>query len=207
MNIRTTRTSCLTLLGFALLGLPACKSPTVLEDSWKAPAVGSLKFTKVLAIALVPDGALRRSAEEAIKANIKSVPTITSYEVAMNKETLTDRTKMANIIANSGADGVIIMRPISDEKEIPDAAGGVPPPYTGMWGYYTRPYGMSGMYWDTGTASDGIVGMETNIYDTKTESLVWSGFTKSKNPKNVTELVNQVADVLRAKMKEQQLIP
>jgi len=203
-----TKTSCVTLLGFALLSLPACTNPTVLENSWKAPAVGSLKFTKVLAIALVPDGALRRAAEDTIKANIKSVPTIASYEVAMDKETLKDRTKMAHIIANSGADGVIIMRPVSDVKELPDAAVGVPPPYTGMWGYYTRPYGMSGMYWDTGTAiGDGIVGIETNIYDAKTESLVWSGFTKSKNPKNVTDLVNEVETAIRAKMKEQQLIP
>ena len=66
----------------------------------------------------------------------------------MDKETLKDRTKMAHIIANSGADGVIIMRPVSDVKELPDAAVGVPPPYTGMWGYYTRPYGMSGMFDD-----------------------------------------------------------
>src|SRR5687768_15846457 len=135
MNIRMTKTSCVTLLGFALVLLPACKNPTVLEDTWKAPAVGSLKFTKVLAIALVPDGALRRSAEDTIKTNIKSVPTIASYEVAMDKETLKDRTKMANIIANSGADGIIIMRPVSDVKEIPEVAGGVPPPYTAMWGY------------------------------------------------------------------------
>ena len=200
-----TQTSC-SLLVLALLGLAACSAPTKLEKSWKEPAVGSLKFSKVLVVAISPDAEMRRAAEDAIKANVKSVPTIASYEVVMNKDTLKDRTKMASIIEDSGADGIIMLRPVTDAKEVPSETGEVPPPYTGMWGYYTRPYGMSAMYMDAGMG-EGVVGIETNIYDVKSENLVWSGFTKTKNPKDLTDLINQVAAAVKAKLQQQQLIP
>jgi len=210
MKIRMTQSSCTSLLVFALLGLAACSNPTTLERTWKAPEVGSLKFSKVLVVALVPDGDIRRAAEDAIKANITSVPSVASYEMVMDKETLKDRTKMATIIHDSGADGIVVLRPIADMKEVPPVVSGtdIPPPYTGMWGYYTRPYGMSAMYWDSSTTmAEGIVGMETNIYDVKSENLVWSGFTKTKDPKDVKDLVNQVAAAVKAKMQQQKLIP
>jgi hypothetical protein len=67
---------------------------------------------------------------------------------------------------------------------------------------------MQPMYWDAGTLStDRVIGMETNIYNAKDEQLIWTGLTRSTNPGNVQRLITEVAEVVRAKLREQKLIP
>ncbi len=194
-------------LALAVLVFSACRS-TTLERSWKAPAAGSLTFNKIMVITATPDGALRRTAEDAMKTQVSSVPVIGSYELAPDYTTLRDRSKMAAVIEEAGVDGIVVLRLISDERDVHYVPGSpMPSPYTSFWGYYTRPFAMSGLYWETGTVvHDRLVGIETNIYSADSESLVWSGYTKTRNPRDVATLVAEIAEVVRAKMREQKLI-
>lgn len=194
-------------LALAALAFSACSS-TTLEQSWKAPDVGTLTFNKIMVIAAAPDGALRRAAEDAMKQQVASVPVVASYELAPDQATLRDRPRMAALIEEAGVDGIVVMRLISDERDVHYVPGApMPRPYTSFWGYYTRPFAMSGLYWEPGTVvNDRMVGIETNIYSVKSEGLVWSGYTKTRNPRDVATLVAEIAEVVRAKLREQRLI-
>ncbi|MEO6876356.1 MAG: hypothetical protein ABI222_16185 [Opitutaceae bacterium] len=195
-------------LAAGCLLLAACNS-TTLESSWKAPAVDSIHFTKVLVVAASPVDSLRRMTEDAMKAQITTVPVVTSYELLPNRADAKDRTKLAALIKSSGVDGIIIMRLVSDANEVTYVAGTpMPMPYRSFYGYYNRPYGLSPYFYDPGSIrTDRVVSIETNIYDAKDESLIWSGVTKTTNPENVEDLVAQVTKVVRAKLRAQKLIP
>jgi hypothetical protein len=209
MKTKSLRMLLVTGLVASLFGLTACSNSTQLETVWKAPEVGSIQFTKVMVLAIAPDGATRRTAEDAMKAQVTGIPVVASYEVLPDMKDQKDRTKVARAMREAGVDGIVVMRAVSDDTEVSYSPGGaMPMPYRSFWGYYTPPYAMQPMYWDAPTiTTDRILGIETNIYNAKDEMLIWSGYTKTTNPGKIDALVAEVAGVVRAKLREQKLIP
>ena len=184
------------------LGIVAagCASTTSLERSWKAPDAGSIQFERILVMAIAPDEALRRSAEDAMRAQIERAESVAAYAFLPRSEDLKDRSRVAAVVRDVGADGVVVMRLVSDENEVSYAPGRpMPPPYRSFWGYYTRPFGLRPLYWETRPepVSERVIGIETNIYQADDESLVWSGFTRTRDPRDVHQLVAEVARVVR----------
>lgn len=208
MKINTLHSAFAGVFTAAFLFLAGCNS-TQMETSWKAPEVDSIHFTKVLVISTTPGDALRRSEEDAMKKQVTSVPVVASYELLPNAEDQKDRAKMAAAIKAAGVDGIIVMRLVSDAQEVSYTPGSpMPTPYRSFYGYYSRPYALQPYYYDPGTFStDRVIGIETNIYNAKDETLIWSALTKSTNPGNVDKLVAEVAEVVRAKLRDQKLIP
>ena len=45
--------------------------------------------------------------------------------------------------------------------------------------------------------------VETNIYSLKSDKLMWSGTTASTNPSNINKTINEIADVIAEKMREE----
>jgi hypothetical protein len=206
-----------------LLGLSACKS-TELVTAWKAPEAGSIKFTKIIVIAISPVDSLRRPVEEAIKAEITSVPSVASYEFLPKMEDQVDPKKIDEVIKKSGADGIITMRMLALEDKVTYHEGGmVPTGYTSFYGYYSPGYalapyyrGYPGSYYGAPmayeyepphTTTDKIMSIETNIYNAVDGKLVWTGMTRTTNPSESDNLIADVIGVLKAKMREQKLIP
>lgn len=196
---------------FGLIGvfLSSCASTTQLERSWTAPEAGSIRFNRIMVIAMAPDEALRRSAEDAMRQQIERAEAVPSYKLLSSIDALKDRAQVAEAIRTVGADGLVVMRLVSDENEVRYTPGrAMPLPYTSFWGYYTRPYALAPFYWDDRreVRTYRVVGIETNIYRTDDESLLWSGFTRTVDPDDVPSLVAEVATVVRARLREQGLI-
>lgn len=186
-----------------------CATSTRLERSWAAPEVGSIQFEKILVMAIAPDDALRRSAEDAMLREIERAEAVASYQFVPRLEDLRDRSRVAAAVSEAGADGLVVMRVVSDETEVSYVPGRpMPPPYTSFWGYYTRPYALRPLYWESWTepVNERVIGIETNIYDSANEWLVWSGFTRTRDPRDVGQLVAEVAKVVRSRLREQGLI-
>lgn len=189
--------------------LSSCTSSTKLERSWVAPEAGTIRFNKIMVLAMAPDEALRRSAEDAMRGQIERAAAVPSYEFIPSIDALKDRSRVAEAIRTAGADGLVVMRLVSDQNEVTYVPGRpMPLPYTSFWGYYTRHYALSPLYWDERRElrTNRVVGIETNIYRTDDESLLWSGFTRTVEPNDVPSLIAEVASVVRARLREQGLI-
>lgn len=200
-------TLCASALVLTLAGLTACSS-TKLESSWKAPEVGSIHFNKVLVIAASPNITTRRAAEDAMRAHVPTAQVVTSYELFGDMGKSDDLARVKEAIKANNIDGIITMRAISDEKELNVNTTYMPT----YGGYYGRGYGGYGYgygmgYGSTTVTTDRIIGIETNIYDAKTEKLIWTAITKSTNLTKPEDFVKEVAEVVAKKMREQQLIP
>ena len=75
---------------------------------------------------------------------------------------------------------------------------------TGYYGGYGRYYGYgAGMYSSPGYyTTDKNYFIETTIYSVTPDKLLWTGTTKTVNPSKIDKAVNEIADVVTAKMKE-----
>jgi len=192
----------LAALSFCLLA--ACNSTSV-SDTWTAPDVSKISFKKIMVVATIPDGAARRDAEDALKAQITRAECITSYSLLGAVTDLKDLSKVRGAIKAAGVDGIIVMRPVSDKTEVTAV---YPMPYRTFSGYYSRDFALFPFFNDSGEfAIDRIVRIETNIYEAAGDHLIWSGATTSINPGNVQELIRESAEAIRAELVKQKLIP
>lgn len=196
------------LAAASLLGFTACNSTSV-DDTWTAPDVSKISFRKIMVVATFPDGVTRRAAEDALKAQVTRAECITSYSLLGSESDLKDLTKVTGVLKAAGVDGVVIMRPVSDRKEITYIPGTVyPRPYRTFRGYYSRDYALGSFYYEPGRyATDRVVQIETNIYEVAGERLIWSGATTSTNPGNLQNLIKDAAAAIREKLVDEKLLP
>ncbi len=130
-----------------LAGLTACQSPTTLATSWKAPEVGSIKFTKILVIGICPVDSLRQPVENKMKAQITGVPVAASYELLPNVADQVDPKKIAELIKANGIDGIITMRMVDFKDDVTYHPGGmVPVMDQSFYSYYSPSYALSPYY-------------------------------------------------------------
>lgn len=210
-------------LAFATILFFAGCEGTKLESDWKAPEVGSIKFSKVLVIGIAPMATLREPMEDKIKEQITRVPAVASYELLPEIEDQVNPEKVAEVIKANDIDGIITMRMIGMNDEVTYHAGGyVPVYYDSFSAYYSPAYALSPFYGPYGGGFGGPVtyeyippsqtrdvytNVETNIYDAKTGKLIWFGRTSSKNAGQRKQLIEEVAATVKARLKAQELIP
>jgi hypothetical protein len=198
-----------TCAAFALLGaLAACNSTSV-DATWTAPDVSKISFKKIMVVATMPDGVTRRAAEDALKAQITRTECITSYSLLGAETDLKDFSKVSAALKAAGVDGVVVMRPVSDKKEVTYTPGMTyPAPYRSFRDYYHRTYALSSFYYEPGRfAVDRVVQIETNIYEVAGGRLIWSAATTSTNPGKIQDLIQDAATAIRAELVKENLIP
>ena len=196
------------LAALGLLALAGCNSTSVVE-TWTAPDVSKIHFNKIMVMATFPDGATRRIAEDAFKAEVKRAECITSYSLLGSASDLKDLAKVSAVLKSAGVDGVVIMRPVSDKNVTTYTPGMMyPVPYRTFGGYYNRSYALRPFFYEPGQfVTDRIVQIETNIYEAAGERLLWSASTTSTNPGNVPQLIKDAAKAIRAELVKEKLIP
>ena len=194
----------------ALLATAGACASTRLTNSWKAPDAEPLRFEKVMTLALVSDNTARRVVEDEIAKYIQRAETVAGYTLLPNAEDIKDEEKVRDAVRSAGVDGAIVIRPVYNEKELTYVPGtyAYPASYYSFLGYY-------GWYWGTAypavydpgyVRTDHVVGIETNIYSVANEKLVWSGLTKTTNPKDIRSLIKEVARAVGKEMKKQGLL-
>jgi hypothetical protein len=199
------------VLGLGLM-LSACASPLV--SSWKAPDAVPLQVTgsKVAAMVMMKDQTSRRAAEDSLARELsaRGAVGVPSYTVLPANQDTTDEAAVRAILEREGFQGVVVMRPISTEKEIsstpPTYAG---PVYGGFWGGY-YPYGWGAAYGPAVVSpgeirTDTIVTVETLVYSLRQNKLVWAGQSKTTNPSSVDRLVKDTAKQAAGELQRQGL--
>jgi hypothetical protein len=191
----------------AAFALAACNSSQV-EHTWKDTSVQSLEFKKVLVLAPATDGAIRRTVEDTVKKSVPGVEVVPGYTVLPDVASIKQLPLVREAAKRSGADGIVVLRLVADREELDYGPGGV---------YPIAPYATLGGYWGFGRraivvaepmpTSSRVVVIETNIYDARSEKLVWSGVTESYNPGRLESLVSDASAAVLAELRRQKLIP
>lgn len=180
-----------------------------IETAWVEPSATpqSFEMHRVLAIALARDGAIRRSAEDAIDAALSSAPpgqkgelsVEPSYRLLESRE-LSDVDVARRKVEAAGYDGAVLVSFVSAEQRITAHSSGYG---SGFWGYYGR-----GAMWDSGyVRSDTILRLEVSIYSLAADKLLWSGVSRTTNPRGIDALIREVAGAVREDLVKRGLLP
>ena len=180
-----------------MAALGACSS-TNFVATWKAPGVAPIdpQGSRVAAVVMVKNPAARRAAEDRLAAEISShgAQGVPMYRMMPEAVSPGDEAKAREVLERENIRGVVVLRPISIEKEwvvTPSTYGD--PYYSGYWGGYYG-YGWDHPYGDGANVRvDHVVSIETLLYSLPQNKLLWGGQSKTTNPENVDELVSEVA--------------
>jgi len=166
------------LIPLALL-LSACAS-TQLTSVWKDPSYQT-RPAKILVIGMARSPLNRRLFEDEFVRQLEAHGTsaIASYTVLTDAQQ-GDQAVIARKVAELGADAVLITRLVS-KKIVQVYVPGTPyypPPYYDTWpNYYV--YGYRYMYTPGYIANDEYAVIETNLYDAKTDRLIWAATSET----------------------------
>jgi len=182
--------------------LAACGPSTKIEKTWMEPgaSVSAAAPNKTLVIALVKDETSRRVIEDELVKRV-ATPAVASYH-SLTTDMLKDASEapLTNLLVKDKFTHVLVMRLADIEKETSYVQGTT----TGYYGGYGRYYGYgAGMYSSPGYyQTDKNYFIETTIYSVEPNKLLWTGTTKTVNPSKMDKTVNEIADVVTAKMKQ-----
>jgi hypothetical protein len=193
----------LLLTGAAFL-FASCTTTTVMTDVWKDKAYqGKPQKILVIMVAKFPD--TRNLFEDRFvgELNNRGNNTFQSYSI-IPFEQLREKELVKSKIKSSDADTVLIAR-LVDTKTIESYNPGmiyvVPDSYYDWWGYYAVVFADYGYTGDVRVAY-----IETNIYDVKTEKLIWSGHSKTERTEGEQQLITAFIQLMIKKMESAGII-
>jgi hypothetical protein len=182
-----------------------------IENAWIEPTATAQSFAlkRVLVVALVEDGAIRRATEDALVDVFRSgargqagqLVAEPSYRMLTSRELL-DVAGSRRKVEAAGHDGAVLIRFVSSQQRVTVE----PPMYSsGFWGPYG--YGRSGLY-DAGRVyTDTILKLQVSIYSLAEDRLLWSGVSSTLNPSKIDKLVVEVADAVREELRQRAVAP
>ena len=190
----------LLLLVIGILG--SCSPSTQIEKSWMEPgaSVSPDPQYKTLVVAMVKDETSRRVIEDELVKRIKtpSIPSYTLLTTEMIKAASEEA--LSKLIQDGKYTHILLMRLADIEKEtsyVPGTTSGYYGGYGRYYGYGASIYSSPGYY-----TTDKNYFIETTIYSVEPNKLLWTGTTKTVNPSKINKAVNDIADVITEKMKE-----
>ena len=192
------------------LGLAACVA-TSLKSEWSAPDAKPLDLAgkKVLAVVIVANDSIRRSAEDALAREItnRGAQGVAAYTVLTSDQPKDQETVKARLAAEGFA-GAAVLRLVRVDKEISSdasSAGAWGTPYYGsFYGYYGRGWG--GAYAVPTVRTDTIASIEITCFSIEQDKLVWAGMSETFNPSDVEATIREIAAQVAYSMKKAGLI-
>ncbi len=178
------------ILTSATFLLASCATTSV-TDVWKDNAYEG-KAQKIVVIMVAKSPEMRDPFENRFAGELtaRGNDAFQSHTI-VPMEQLRDKEVVKSKIRSSGADTVLISR-LVDTKTIESYNPGlitvvpfvVPDYYYGWWGYYNVVFADYGYTGDVAVAY-----IETNLYDVKTEKLIWTGHSKTERTDGEQQLI------------------
>jgi hypothetical protein len=171
------------------------------KTTWRASEVGAQSFAgkKVAAVVISDDESLRVSSEEALVRELagRGVQGVAAYRL-VPKEALRKAETARPFFERAGLEGVIVLRPVSMERQrtyTPDVWAS--PYYGTLWGYYG--YGWGSVTTGGYITDTTVLTVETLIFSIARDRLIWAGVSETEHPESVQKVV---ADLVRSAAKE-----
>jgi hypothetical protein len=175
---------------------------TELTTVWKDDTYGA-QPRKILVVALLQNPSIKRVMETAFvkQLNARGIETLPGYSVLSGAEGQ-NRDALVEKVRQLGIDTVLISK-ILDKKTVTTYVPGTASygsPYSGGWsGYYTYTPGYE--------VQDQFAVLVTNLYEAKTEKLVWTATSETNITKGDEQIVQSFAKTIVDKLTEQKLLP
>lgn len=180
---------------------------TQVNAIWKDPSYQS-RPAKIMVIGVAKNPLNRRLFEDEFIQQLKARGTeaIASYTVLSDRQQ-DDQAAIAAKVKELGADTVLITRLVGKKTVQVYVPGTVyyPPPYYGTWPDYYG-YGYRYIYSPGYIAESEYAVIETNLYETKNDKLVWAASSETVISDSDKSLIKSYIGIMVNTMVEQGLI-
>jgi hypothetical protein len=175
------------LLLLLFVFLYSCSPTTMITGSWKSPAANAKPYENILVAALTGHTVAKSVLESDIAGylnqyEINAIKSIELFPPEISNSD-SDRVSLMNNIKGRNIDAILTVSVLRRESETRYAYSRVPYDpyyryeyYQNFWGYYNYAYPFS---YNPAYYTERIYFIETNLYDTKTEKLMWSAQSKT----------------------------
>jgi hypothetical protein len=187
---------------------------TKLVDVWQDDSYTGSPLAKVLVVAISKDERNRRIFEDSFAKEFRAqgVEAVPGYTLLAGGAAL-EQGAISQAIEGKGFDGVVISHHAGTDEETVYYPGTTRTEAWGTGGYRGRG-GYDGYYrrsWETVsdpgyTAKYTTLFIETNIYETADEKLIWSARSETYDPESVVEVIDALSKEVTASMKKGGLI-
>ncbi len=177
------------------LSTAACSTPTTLSDVWRDPSYTAAPMKKILVFGAVNSDTNRRTLEDTFASALArhNVQAMAAYHAFPTRP---DRNVAREYVHAQGFDGALIVKYEGTHTQTtiqPGADFGYY--YDGLWG--------GGYYVDT----DQLVKVETSLWDTHTDKVVWSAVSETENPTSSADAITSLVTKLTASLADARFIP
>jgi len=195
---------------FASLLFFSCVT-TKITETWKDDGYRGAPFSDFFVIGVAKEKNTRRSFENKFveKLQAAGVQAVASSSV-MESDQKIEKEAILAAIEKLDIDAVLVTRLVSlKEEEIRSPSTseyGRPDDYQGRYySDYNTAYGYT--HQPAQYTTSVRVGLETKLYDVKTEQLIWAATSKTANPKSKIKLFDAVIEALVQDLKKNKLLP
>ena len=204
--MRTLIPALLLFSGFLLSSCSASK----LISSWKDDSLGQYHLGKVLVVGITSDETKRRIYEDSFVSGLSEsgVLAVPSYTISKHSAEA-DEKSLRETLAKSQATSVLITHMVDHEKSAFYQPSSTP---IGTHGYYGNTlFGYYPLVWrsipSSGSYVDTIkVMLETNLYDVKSENLLWSARSESTDPVMTRKYYRELIDLFLSDLKKSNVL-
>jgi hypothetical protein len=210
------KTSLLILACITLLA--SCASTkTTLDVTWDDPKHNATHIKKILIIGISQDEGVRIAFENDLQMHLEKtgVEVVTS-STDLNITDKTDKETIQKEFSGQGIDAVLVSRLVSVDNEtkyIPGRTDYIPTNYYGgglygfdgphgyygdFYGYYAPTY--QAVHTPGYLKNTQVIRIETNVYETKNNKLIWSAVSKTFDPKSTTDAINSLNNAISSQL-------
>ncbi len=192
-------------LAFTIL---ACSgsSARMIQSHMEEMRVGN-PVKDVLIIVILDNQEIRAIFEKHFKdwLKVKGVEAITSVDLLpMDVKTKLEKAAIIEVVDKYENDAILLTRLVGmTDTEV--FSRGRPQFFYNYYGFYN--YGTVYVTWPTVYGEKVQFSLETGLYDVKTESLIWSGESRLKNPKTTGLAIGQVVVMVMKELEKNGLLP
>lgn len=203
--------SLLTGLAWCLI-LTSCGTSTQIVGSWKKEGLSdSLAYKKVFVAALTNNLQAKQKVENELAALFSGAgATVTKSLDAFppDIESKNNRDKEALLKKIKDYDADLIVTNAVIDKQTQERYVGMPYAPWGwagnFWGYYRGYYGR---FYDPGYYTlERVYYLETNVFDAKTDKLIWSAQSKTPSPSSLNSFIEDYVKAIAEKMKADEIL-
>jgi hypothetical protein len=191
-------------LAVALASLCSC-AENQLVRSWQSPSMATPRFTSLLVLAAVSDEFAGRIYEDAFvkyaqAAGINATP---GWSI-MKEGAFVKKEQLEAAAAQSGAAAVLISKVVHVDVQVDyNYAYGAAAYSPGYYGYYSAGFLT---YVPSGGQVSTEVTVQTNVFDVRTQEVVWSGITKSYPNTRLSDESPALAKMILGVLVERQVL-
>lgn len=188
--------------------LQCCAPSTYITGSWKNSSATTKQYKSILVAALtgntIAKSTLENDMQNALGKNVTTLKSIDELPPGISSND-SSKANLLDKVQKKNVEAILTISIISRETESRYVRNGNPYDpmgysyYGDFWGYYDHWY--PSFYGQGYYEENKVYFIETNLYDSKTEKLVWSAQSKTYSPDDLQPFSKEFASIIVSKMR------